>query len=261
VRTRHAFTLIELLVVISIIALLIAILLPALGAARAAARKTQCLSNIRGMNVAWQAYPIDNKNVLVDPSNDGPTHWIVAPGKPGKDGAPTTSVQDGFENGAFWDVIQSTDGYKCPDDDSGYETASYNVSVVLGFAMVPSGGTGPMVSGQFQTGEGVTFFEVLDNIIETTEMFVSTEELDPRGDASGGAMVVGKSSYGAYTQADWFAPYHQDGVNRSFVDGHADFRRFEDPTSKDLWDFGAISTTNPDHTWLWNMYYPQDPLP
>jgi len=46
---RRGFTLIELLVVISIIALLIAILLPALGAARKAARQSQCLANVRSM--------------------------------------------------------------------------------------------------------------------------------------------------------------------------------------------------------------------
>ena len=244
----RAFTLIELLVVISIIALLIAILLPALGAARASARKTQCLSNIRQMNLAWQTYPIDNKGVLVNPSNDDPSHWIVAPGKPGRDGTPVATVQEGFEEGAFWDVIQTTEGYKCPDDDSGYETASYNVSVVLGF------------DNQFQTGQGVTFVEILDNIKNTSEMFVSTEEYDPRGDALAGAMVVSRTNYTAYVNADWFAPFHGDGVNRSFVDGHADFKRFEDPTSKDLWDFGQVTTSNPDHTWLWNMYYPQNPL-
>ena len=250
-RSTRAFTLIELLVVISIIALLIAILLPALGAARASARKAQCLSNIRQLNIAWQTYPIDNKGVLVDPSHDGPTHWIVAPGRPGKDGSPVTSVQEGFENGAFWDLIKATDAYKCPDDESGYETASYNVSVVLGFDQ------------QFQIGEGVTFIETLDNIRKTSEMFVSTEELDPRGDASAGAMVVSRSSgYIPYTTGpDWFAPYHGDGVNRSFVDGHADFKLFENADSHLKWDGSHGPIGDEDHRWLWNMYYPQDPLP
>jgi prepilin-type N-terminal cleavage/methylation domain-containing protein/prepilin-type processing-associated H-X9-DG protein len=56
---RAAFTLIELLVVISIIALLIGILLPALSAARNTARDTQCLSNIRQLNLVGTMYTVD----------------------------------------------------------------------------------------------------------------------------------------------------------------------------------------------------------
>lgn len=204
---------------------------------------------------------IDNKGVLVDPSNGGPSHWIVAPGKPGRDGTPVATVQEGFENGAFWDLIQDTNGYKCPDDNSGYETASYNVCIVMGGAFLPKNGTGPLEEKQFQAGIGVKFFERQDQVRTTTETFVSTEEFDPRGDARGGAMVVFKSNYTAYFAADWFAPYHGDGVNRSFVDGHADFKQFESPASKDLWNYGRVETTSPDHTWLWNMYYPDTPLP
>lgn len=61
---RQAFTLIELLVVISIIALLISVLLPALGSARATARSTQCLSNVRGTMQVTYIYITDNKEAL-----------------------------------------------------------------------------------------------------------------------------------------------------------------------------------------------------
>lgn len=61
---RNAFTLIELLVVISIIALLIAILLPALGAARDAARASQCLSNSRQQVIGALAHASDRKEQL-----------------------------------------------------------------------------------------------------------------------------------------------------------------------------------------------------
>jgi prepilin-type N-terminal cleavage/methylation domain-containing protein len=59
---RKAFTLVELLVVIGIIALLISILLPTLSRAREASRRTQCLSNLREVSVAFRFYALDNRD-------------------------------------------------------------------------------------------------------------------------------------------------------------------------------------------------------
>ncbi|MGD8238116.1 MAG: DUF1559 domain-containing protein [Armatimonadota bacterium] len=78
---RDGFTLIELLVVIAIIAILAAILFPVFAKAREKARQTSCLSNIKQLGLACQAYSTDWNEEFPfahDGQNDQHWHPLVA---------------------------------------------------------------------------------------------------------------------------------------------------------------------------------------
>lgn len=77
---KKAFTLIELLVVIAIIAILAAILFPVFAQAKEAAKKTQSISNLKQIGLAWTMYATDHDDMLMRVSVNGPgpskvTYW------------------------------------------------------------------------------------------------------------------------------------------------------------------------------------------
>jgi prepilin-type N-terminal cleavage/methylation domain-containing protein/prepilin-type processing-associated H-X9-DG protein len=73
-RARKGFTLIELLVVIAIIAILASILFPVFSRARAKARQTACLSNLKQFALAVDMYAQDYDETLPAHNDDEPPY-------------------------------------------------------------------------------------------------------------------------------------------------------------------------------------------
>ena len=106
-QNARGFTLIELLVVIAIIAVMIALLLPAVQAAREAARRIHCTSNLKQVGIALHGYH--------DVHNTFPAGgWIALFGQPATQNMNTgwsASILPWLEQRALFDGLNLSVGY------------------------------------------------------------------------------------------------------------------------------------------------------
>jgi prepilin-type N-terminal cleavage/methylation domain-containing protein len=130
---RRGFTLIELLVVISIIAVLMSLILPAVQSAREAARRTQCMSNIRGVAMAVTNFasgkggsiPYLNQSVSVGSAGAVNFNWPVSllPYLDRPDIVEGLQRQTTAANAATLLSTVALEVFGCPNDTNNFKTA------------------------------------------------------------------------------------------------------------------------------------------
>jgi prepilin-type N-terminal cleavage/methylation domain-containing protein/prepilin-type processing-associated H-X9-DG protein len=107
-RDPRAFTLIELLVVIAIIAVLIALLLPAVQSAREAARRAQCINNLKQLGLALHNYNSEQSVFPPVVQNGGLSVWSNITGGPYFDPWPldwTASILSQMEQQPMYNAL------------------------------------------------------------------------------------------------------------------------------------------------------------
>jgi prepilin-type N-terminal cleavage/methylation domain-containing protein/prepilin-type processing-associated H-X9-DG protein len=184
---RRGFTLIELLVVIAIIAILAAILFPVFAKAREKARQSSCLSNMKQIGLAVAQY-------CQDYDEGFPMHnctWDATPCSVGQ-------LDPYCKNVQMW---------KCPSD-SGTPGPSAGTSNRPSYAFNQeelNGGAGRTLGDVQMPAETVCHSEATAGYLAIPRCYGITNN----------AKLCARP-YGGY-----FVGRHNDGLNMSFVDGHA----------------------------------------
>lgn len=236
---RNGFTLIELLVVIAIIAILAAILFPVFAQARAAARKTTCISNLKQLALAQLMYVQDYDEQF--------TVWDWGK-NPGHD-----SWADGT-GGGWWMVqtqpyIKNLGLYACPSDTRNFDVNGYGTcaSCGWGYAVVPGTNINGIKAQYFRSSYGISEWLVsIDNstrrqasipMPSSTAMYAdSIGPLFNDWDSCGGNWPFGFTRVWYANNGEWGSwgneqdyeankkyARHGDGNVIAYVDGHAKY--------------------------------------
>ncbi len=212
---RRGFTLIELLVVIAIIAVLIALLLPAVQAAREAARRSQCVNNLKQIGLGLHnyhqgvnAFPMgatwNNGTGQQNPWGQWSAQAMMMPYMEMQPLYNAANFNGPIDDGGYWYAANTTVNLKtvntfmCPSDG--------NVGPLSGNLNNYYGSVGTTAQAGFQQSTGLFAFRTcytMANVLDGTSNTVAFSEcLVGPGGIPGASRSLSKISVGEPTYAD-----------------------------------------------------------
>jgi prepilin-type N-terminal cleavage/methylation domain-containing protein/prepilin-type processing-associated H-X9-DG protein len=227
-KARVGFTLIELLVVIAIIAILAAILFPVFAQAREKARTIACLSQAKQMGTALAMYAQDYDEALPRVFTGGP---------PSRDW--TTDLLPYIKTGNIEADAQRVNAALAAARPDLFSAAQP-------FYQCPSKGPSRDSRG-FRRGYGYNYWLALSTPVTLAAVTAPAECL-AFGDVYG--EVDRLFAFGYPTTDPRFYPEarHSNGLNVTFVDGHAKWVNEKDP--KINWPTGLAASSPPIGTYF-----------
>ncbi len=252
--TTDGFTLIELLVVIAIIAILAAILFPVFAQARAKARQTACLSNLKQVGTGIMMYAQDYDEMLPGNSFTAPNN---SAGDAGLTNAAGTQNPRGFmepepQVGRNWarDIqpyVKNLQVYVCPD------TEPRGAGQVYAETRVPGGGNVSYLLNGLVSSQAMAVIPNTADIVFMHEYRYISRVSQVRPYPSG--TMNGKQRYISFNNA-LYDIEHNEGANLLYCDGHAKWKK---KTAIMFKEFGADTTreSNPNRTFSFDNPGPE----
>jgi prepilin-type N-terminal cleavage/methylation domain-containing protein/prepilin-type processing-associated H-X9-DG protein len=229
------FTLIELLLVVAVIAILAAMLMPTLSSAKKKAKQSNCVSNLRQLELGAQLYTQDNNGRLLDnlPLTQYPAStncWVLGNMK-----EPSEAINSSLlKRGTLFPYAGQAGLYHCPADVS----QAQNQLRLRSYSM--NGWFGSRIMEEFSQHTAFrTFMKDTELSVARPSALWQFADEHPNTIDDGWFLVTMDDSI-PFASAPGTA--HQNGYDLSFADGHVENYKLRDPASAALGQLQAHFT-------------------